>query len=68
MHEEYTLVGQDGNAYNIMGYVAHTMKENKYTKQEIDDYIIEAKSSDYDNLVRVSMAMLDIINESNRCE
>ena len=48
----YNLVGIDGNAYSIMGYVSN-----------IHDYITRATSSDYDNLLRVSIDMIDKLNE-----
>ena len=34
----YTLVGVDGNAFAIMGYVRSAMKSAKMTSQDIDAY------------------------------
>ena len=46
----YTLVGVDGNAFAIMGYVRSAMKSVKMTSQDIDAYTKDATSSDYDHL------------------
>lgn len=60
--EKYTLVGADGNAYCIMGYVKSALKREKCSKDKIDEYIKEATSGNYDNLVQVSMKVLDELN------
>ena len=59
----YTLVGVDGNAYAIMGYVRTAMKRAKMTKEDIDAYIKDATSSDYYHLLVVSCEMIDKVNE-----
>lgn len=59
----YTLVGVDGNAYAIMGYVRTAMKRAKMTKEDIDAYIKDATSSDYNHLLVVSCEMIDKVNE-----
>lgn len=64
--KKYSLIGIDGNAYAIMGYVVEVMKENGYSQSEIDDYLNNAKSSDYNNLICESHNILEIINESLR--
>ncbi|GMO25265.1 MAG: hypothetical protein Pg6A_12590 [Termitinemataceae bacterium] len=59
----YDLVGVDGNACCIMGYVARAMRECKKSKAEIDAYRKDATSGDYNNLLAVSVAMVDALNE-----
>lgn len=59
----YTLVGIDGNAYNIMGYVRDAMHDAKMTSYDIDAYIKDATSSDYNHLLVVSCEMIDRVNE-----
>ena len=59
----YTLVGVDGNAFAIMGYVRSAMKSAKMTSQDIDAYTKDATSSDYDHLLVVSCEMIDKVNE-----
>lgn len=60
--KEYTLVGVDGNAFAIMGYVVRAMKLEHKSKNEIGAYIRDAKSSDYTHLVAVSMDMCEELN------
>ena len=61
--QEYDLVGVDGNAFSVMAYVRKAMKEQGFSKSEIDDYVKEAMSSDYNNLLVESMKYLDLCNE-----
>ena len=59
----YTLIGINGNAYSIMGYVRDAMDDAKMTKDDIDAYVKDATSSDYDHLLAVSCEMIDRVNE-----
>ena len=61
----YDLVGVDGNAYSIMGYVKKAMRAEKCTSQEIDEYLKDAMSSDYNHLLTVSISMIDKLNEKH---
>jgi hypothetical protein len=60
--EKYTLVGIDGNAFCVMGYVCRCMRREHKKQWEIDDYLAAAKASDYDNLLRVSFEMIEDLN------
>jgi hypothetical protein len=51
--QNYNLVGQDGNAYALMGYTKKAMKEQKFTAEEIKAVMDKAMSSDYSNLLCV---------------
>jgi hypothetical protein len=53
------LVGEDGNAFSIMGRVVNQMKKDKWSKEEIDDYLKQAKSDDYDTLLPVTVDYVD---------
>ena len=64
--DKYTLVGVDGNAFCVMGYVCSAMHEQKFTKQEVDAYLADAKSSDYNHLLCVSIEMVEKCNERAR--
>jgi hypothetical protein len=64
MEEKYTLVGVDGNAFVIMGYVYNAMKREGKTKDQIDEYLKDAKSSDYSHLVAVSAEMIHKLNDN----
>ena len=59
----FTLVGVDGNAFSIMGYVRSAMKRAQMTSQDIDAYTKDATSSDYNHLLVVSCEMIDKVNE-----
>lgn len=49
------LAGEDGNAFAIMGRVGRMMKQAGVPSEEVDAYMSEAMSGDYDNLLRVTM-------------
>lgn len=59
----YTLIGINGNAYSIMGYVRNAMHDANMTNNDIDAYIKDATSSDYNHLLAVSCEMIDRVNE-----
>lgn len=52
---EVSLVGEDGNAIAIMGRVSRALKDAGVSKEEIDTYMQESMSGDYDNLLRTAM-------------
>jgi hypothetical protein len=60
---KYDLVGIDGNAFSVMGYVLRAMKECNMSKEEQSDYQTKAMSGDYNNLLAVSIEMIDKCNE-----
>jgi len=64
--KKYSLVGIDGNAFYIMGYVQKAMKESGFDKEEISQYISSATSGDYNNLLCVSMDMIDKCNQGGK--
>lgn len=59
---KYNLVGVDGNAYSIMGYVSYAMRKEHYSREEIDAYLRDAMLSDYNNLLAVSADMVEKLN------
>lgn len=60
---KYSLVGIDGNAFSIMGYVRKAMRKEGKSSEEIEKYTEDAKSSDYNHLLVVSMEMVESLNE-----
>ena len=60
---KYNLVGVDGNAFAVMAYVLKAMRECKMSKEEQSDYQTKAMSGDYNNLLAVSIEMIDKCNE-----
>ena len=60
---KYSLVGINGNAYNIMGYTSNALK-NVGLSNLVDEMIKKATSGDYNNLLRVCDEYIDIANEA----
>lgn len=57
---EVELIGNDGNAFAIMGAVQKALKKANVPNAEIDEYIKESTSGDYDNLLRVAMDWVSV--------
>lgn len=47
------LVGKDGNAFVLLGYFVKEAKKAKWTEEEINKVLEDAKSSDYQHLLGV---------------
>jgi len=60
--KKYNLIGIDGNAFNVMGYTRRAMVREGFTREEIDSYLKDAMSSDYNHLLAVSVEMIDKCN------
>jgi hypothetical protein len=54
------LVGHDGNAFAIMGKVSEALRKNGVPKEEIDAYLKESMSDDYDHLLRTAVRWVDV--------
>ncbi len=54
------LSGEDGNAFSIMGRVYRAMKRAGVDQATMDAYMKEAQSGDYDHLLQVTMAYVDV--------
>jgi hypothetical protein len=48
---EVELVGQDGNAFAVMARVSKALRRASVAQQEIDEYLKESTSGDYDHLM-----------------
>jgi len=60
---ECELVGQDGNAYAIMGRVSKALRRAGYPPEAITEYTEASTSGDYDNLLRVAMLWTEDVGE-----
>ena len=49
----YTLEGQEGNAYSLLGYTEDAMQDSGFTKDDVNKMYEEATSGDYNNLICV---------------
>lgn len=54
------LVGENGNAYAIIGAVQKAMKRAKIPKAEIVAFKHEAMNGDYDHLLRTAMKWVNV--------
>jgi hypothetical protein len=57
---EVKLVGEDGNAFAIMGRVMAALKSAGVPKEEIDEYYKQSTSGDYDNLLRTATEWVSV--------
>lgn len=55
------LIGEDGNAFYVIGKCLNAMQDNKLPKEEIQAFKKEAMSGDYDNLLGTVMKWFDVI-------
>lgn len=60
---KYDLVGVDGNAWAVMGYVGRALK-NEDLENLKDEYMSKAMSGDYSNLICVSLEYVEKANEA----
>lgn len=65
---KYDLVGVDSNAYCIMGYVQRAMRMEHYSQEEVNNYIKDAKSGDYNHLLATSIDMVDELNSKYKTD
>lgn len=54
------LTGEDGNAFAIMGAVKTALRRADVPADEIKQYVEESMSGDYNNLLRVAMAWVNV--------
>ena len=59
------LVGQDGNAFAIMGRVRSAMKRAKLPAEEVEAFTKEATAGDYDHLLQTVMSWVSTSSEGD---
>lgn len=59
-HVHVELVGKDGNAFMILGLCHRAAQKAGLSKSEIDAFMQEAKSGDYNHLLNTCMEWFDI--------
>lgn len=57
---EVQLTGNDGNAYAIMGAVQKALRRAEVPQHEIEQYLNQSMSGDYNNLLRVAMNWVSV--------
>lgn len=58
---EVDLTTIDGNAFAIMGAVQRKLKQAGASKEELDQYLAESMSGDYDHLIRTAMNWVVVV-------
>jgi len=59
----YDLVGIDGNAFSVIGYVRDAMKRSKWNHSDIGLIVDQMMSSDYSNLLNVASQIIYSSND-----
>jgi hypothetical protein len=59
------LVGQDGNAFAILGRVQSALRRGGASQEAIRDFVAEATSGDYDHLLRTVMRYVNVEGDSD---
>ena len=57
---EVELVGGDGNAMVIMAKVARALRRAGVPQTEVDAYMAESMSGDYNNVLTTAMRWVDV--------
>ena len=57
---EVALVGEDGNAVAIMGRVSNALKKAGVSQDEINAYLDESMSGNYDNLLATAVNWVSV--------
>ncbi len=58
---EVELIGQNGNALNIMSFVMSALRRNGVSREEIAEYQDAAMSGDYNNVLTVTQSWVTVI-------
>lgn len=54
------LIGEDGNAFAVLAAARKAMKKAGWDKKEIEDFLEEAMSGDYNNLLQTVMKYCEV--------
>ena len=57
---DVNLVGQDGNAFFIMGTVRKALRRAGASREELDQYFQEATAGDYHHLLATTMKWVNV--------
>lgn len=57
---EVELVGQDGNAFLILGKVQKALRRAGVSEEEVKQYYNEATAGDYNHLLRTTMEWVEV--------
>jgi len=54
------IIGQDGNAFFILGKAQQAAKQAGWEKEQIDGFMKEAMAGDYDHLLATCMEFFEV--------
>lgn len=54
------LIGQDGNAYAIIGTVKQALRKANVPQSDIDEFVVEAMSGDYNNVIVTALKWVTV--------
>lgn len=54
------LIGSSGNAFDILANMKCTMQKHKVSREDIDSFLKEAMSGDYDHLLQICMKWVNV--------
>lgn len=54
------LIGEDGNAFVVLGQAVRAAKAAGWSQEEIDEYKQRAMGGNYDNLLAVTQEYFDV--------
>ena len=54
------IIGQDGNAFNILGLARSAATKAKWPADKIDEYLTEAMSGDYNHLLATTAKYFNV--------
>lgn len=54
------LIGSDGNAFAILANMKHAMQRHKVSREDIDSFLEEAMSGDYNHLLQTCMKWVNV--------
>lgn len=55
------LIGQDGNAFAILGACTKAGRKAGWSKDQIDAFQSEATSGDYDNVLQTALKYFEVV-------
>ena len=54
------LLGKDGNAFAVISFCEEAARKAKWSKEQIDAFMKEAMSGDYNHLLATAMNYFDV--------
>lgn len=57
---EVELIGNDGNAFAIMGNVSRALRRGGVPAEEVKEYQAECMAGDYDHLLQTTMKWVNV--------